>query len=112
MITVQILESADVVGPEDWCRPMNITSMSGGMSDSYDFSPIYNNVRWQRVKYVLGKPWHGCTVKEIEAKLGKYTLYEFVRGEVPPKHRERATGLTDHSKVFRNDEEYDDDIPF
>ena len=112
MITISILEDNDVIGPDDWCRPLSIVSMNGGMSDYYEFGPTNNNVRWQRVKYVLGKPWHGCTAEKIGHGLGKYCQYEFVRGEVPRSHCEKTAGLTDHSKVFRSDEEYDDDIPF
>ena len=117
MINVTILEGDDAVDPEDWCRPLSIVSMSGGHSDYYSFTNQYtgapeNNAKWVKVKYILGKPWHGCTVSEIRKGLGKFTEWEFVRGDVPNRHREPiAKGLTDHSKVSYNDD-LDDDSPF
>ena len=112
MKTVQILEADDFIDPEDWCRPLSIVSMSGGHSDYYSFQCQYtgapeNNVKWVKVKYILGKPWHGKTVKEIDAGLGEYVKYEFVRGEVPNSHRLNLTGynVTDHTKVFYNEDD-------
>ena len=120
MITLQLLEADDCVDPEDWCRPLSITSMSGGHSDYYSFSSQYtgapeNNVKWVKVKYILGKPWHGLTVKDIDLGLGKFVKYEFVRGDIPQRSRLslKDYNITDHTKVFyKESEEYDDDIPF
>ena len=61
MINLQLLEAGDIVEPEDWCRPLSIVSMSGGHSDEYSCKSQYtgapeNNVKWVRVKYILGKP--------------------------------------------------------
>ena len=90
MIGVQILEEDDLIHPDDWCRPLTITSMSGGMSDSYSFKNAYsglpeNNVKWVQVKHVLGSCWHGRPVSEFCKSLGY--RHEFVRGDVPVKHR-------------------------
>jgi hypothetical protein len=108
MKTVQILEADDIVEPEDWCRPLSIVSMSGGQSDYYSFENQYtgapeNNVKWVKVKYILGKPWHGQTVKEIDKGLGKYLKYEFIRGDIPRREILSLSGyrVTDHTKVYR-----------
>lgn len=110
MIKVELLESGDCVSPEDWCRPLSIVSMSGGHSDYYSFQSQYtgapeNNVKWVKVKYILGKPWHGKTVAEIDKGLGEYVKYEFLRGEVPKRQQLNLKGynITDHTKVYRND---------
>lgn len=105
MLTVQILEANDIIEPEDWCRPLSIISMSGGHSDYYSFSNTYsgtpdNNVKWVKVKYIFGKIWHGKTVAEIDKGPGRFTKYEFVRGNVPAKHilNLKSYNLIDHTK--------------
>ena len=112
MITLQLLELDDIVEPEDWCRPLSIVSMSGGHSDYYSFQSAYtgapeNNVKWVKVKYILGKPWHGKTVKEIDNGLGKFVKYEYVRGDVPKRSQLdlRDYNITDHTKKFVGFEE-------
>ena len=112
MKTILMLEADDVVEPEDWCRPLSIVSMSGGHSDYYSFSSQYtgapeNNVKWVKVKYILGKPWHGKTVKEIDFGLGQFVKYEFVRGDIPRRQVLSLTdyNITDHTKVFYHDDE-------
>ena len=107
MITVQILEADDCVDPEDWCRPLSIVSMSGGHSDYYSFQSQYtgapeNNVKWVKVKYILGKPWHGQTVKAIDRALGQYVKYEYVRGDIPQRSKLslKDYNITDHTKKF------------
>jgi hypothetical protein len=119
MKTLQLLEADDCVHPEDWCRPLSIVSMSGGHSDHYSFENQYtgapeNNVKWVKVKYILGKPWHGKTVKEIDKGLGEFVKYEYVRGDLPRRSILNLSDyrITDHTKVFRKEEEIDDDIPF
>lgn len=120
MINLQLLEANDFVEAEDWCRPLSITSMSGGHSDYYSFKSQYtgapeNNVKWVKVKYILGKGWHGQTVREIDKGLGKYVKYEFVRGSIPKRSQLDLSdyNITDHTKVYYQEEdEYDDDIPF
>ena len=112
MITLQLLEADDIVDPEDWCRPLSITSMGGGHSDYYSFQSAYtgapeNNVKWVKVKYILGRGWHGCTVAEIDAKLGKFIKYEYVRGDIPTRSRLSLSGynITDHTQVFYDEGE-------
>lgn len=106
MITVQLLESDDVVEPEDWCRPLSLTQM--GYSDSYSFRSQYtgapeNNVKWVKVKYILGHGWHGKTVAEIDKELGKFVKYEYVRGDIPQRSKLNLQGynITDHSRKFK-----------
>lgn len=90
MKTVQILESTDIIDGEDWCRPLEIVSMSGGMSDYYSFRSEYsgtpeNNAKWVKVKHVFGKCWFGEQVGVLIERMKKE--YEFVRGEPPKSHR-------------------------
>jgi len=112
MINIQLLEQDDIVEPEDWCRPLSTTSMSGGHSDYYSFQSQYtgapeNNVKWVKVKYILGRGWHGKTVAEIDAKLGKFVKYEYVRGNIPTRSKLSLSGynITDHTKVFYNEDD-------
>lgn len=112
MITVQMLEKNDAVLPEDWCRPLSIVSMSGGHSDYYSFQSAYtgapeNNVKWVKVKYILGRGWHGKTVAEIDKGLGKWIKYEYIRGDIPQRQilSLRDYNITDHTKVYYNEDE-------
>lgn len=112
MINIQILEANDPVHPEDWCRPLSLTSMSGGYSDYYSFQSQYtgvpeNNVKWVKVKYILGHDWHGKTVREIDNGLGRWVKYEYVRGDIPQRSKLSLGGytITDHTKVFYKDDE-------
>jgi len=114
MKTVQILEYDDLVDPEDWCRPLSIVSMSGGHSDYYSFSNTYsgapeNNVKWVKVKFILGKPWHGKSVREYNTTMKDFlgSGYEFIRGEIPNSHKLSLTdyNVTDHTKVYRKDDD-------
>lgn len=119
MITVQILEATDTIEPTDWCRPLQITSMSGGHSDYYSFRNTYsgtpeNNVKWVQVKCVLGKHWVGKTVGDFNIMMrdcaGKM---EFVRGNVPYSHKLDMKGYSDLSKMLEPvEDDYNDDIPF
>lgn len=106
MKSIQILEDADAVNPEDWCRPLSLSTMSR-CSDSYSFKDCYtgtpeNNVKWVKVKYILGNCWHGKSVKEIDQGLGKFVKYEFIRGSIPDRSKLSLNGynITDHTKVF------------
>lgn len=113
MKTVQILELDDIIEPEDWCRPLQIVSMNGGHSDYYSFESCYtgapeNNVEWVKVKYILGKGWHGKPVREYTNAMSKFGYrYEFVRGDVPQSHKLNLKGytITDHTKVFYKDDD-------
>ena len=89
MKPVEILEDNDTIRDNDWCRPLSLCTMSGGMSDSMSFRSCYsgspeNNVKWTRVSNVLGDGWIGCTVKAITKALD--TRYEFLRGDIPKSH--------------------------
>jgi hypothetical protein len=105
MITIQLLEADDRVDPEDWCRPLDIRSMSGGHSDGYSFRCQYsgkpeNNVEWVQVKYILGKTWHGKTVESIDKAMENYVKYEYARGSIPQRSQLDLTEytITDHTK--------------
>jgi hypothetical protein len=85
--------------------------MSGGHSDYYSFQNQYtgapeNNVKWVKVKYILGKPWHGKTIGEIDDGLGKYLKYEFVRGDIPQREILSLSEyrVTDRTKVFYHED--------
>ena len=118
MKTILLLEADDIVDPEDWCRPLSITSMNGGHSDYYSFQSEYsgapfNNVKWVKVKYILGGVWLTKTVAEIDKALGQYVKYEYVRGDIPSRSKLSLSGynITDHTKVFYNEDD-DDDMPY
>ena len=92
MITVQILEDSDKIQPDDWLRPLRLTTMSGGMSDYYSFETCYtglpeNNVRWCRVEQILGDIWYGKSVGEFSQYFEKHGRYEFIRGSIPKEHQ-------------------------
>jgi hypothetical protein len=115
MKTVNILELDDVIDPEDWCRPLQVVSMSGGYSDHYSFQSQYtgapeNNVKWVKVKYILGKGWHGQTVRQYNICMRQFGTYEFVRGDIPDSHKLNLNDyrVTDYTKVYRHTEEDDD----
>ena len=112
MITLQLLEADDAVHPDDWCRPLQLITMNGGHSDYYSFESCYtgapeNNVKWVKVKYILGRGWHGCTVADIDFGLGKFVKYEFVRGDIPQRSKLNLSDytITDHTKVYRKDDD-------
>lgn len=121
MITVKILEDDDVIYAEDWCRPLQIVSMSGGSSDHYSFKSQYtgcpeNNVEWVKVKDVIGSCWFGKTVLQFHKDLEKFnSRYEFVRGDVPKSHQLNMKG---YNSLWGMEQERKrinheiDDIPF
>jgi len=116
MKQVSILEDDDTIHPDDWCRPLDITSMSGGMSDHYSFKSCYtgspeNNTEWTKVKCVIGECWFGKTVKQF-SRVG--LRYEFIRGDVPKSHKLNMADYTDLSKGRKKvvHDDYNDDIPF
>lgn len=92
MKTLKLLEAHDTVLPDDWCRPLELETMSGGMSDTVSFTSAYsgrpeNNVKWVRVKFIFGPCWYGRRVDEICDSSDEFsTPYEFVRGDLPLKH--------------------------
>lgn len=100
MVTVQFLGDADAIDGEDWCRPLELEAMSGGMSDGYSFKSAYsglpeNNVKWVKAKQILGKCWMGSTVSELKRE---GLDYEFVRGSVPVGHRLNMKHYNDLTK--------------
>lgn len=120
MITIHMLEPTDILEPNDWCRPLQIVSMSGGHSDYYSFQSAYsgtpeNNAKWVRAKCVIGHGWMGKPVGDYLKGMKDLGLsWEFVRGPVPARHQLNMKGYTDLS---RNPMRYpqdgdDDDIPF
>jgi len=91
MIKIEILEDADVIRHDDWCRPLQLVSMSGGHGEGYSFRCQYsgspeNNVKWIKVNQVLGKVWFGKTVQEYHKAVSEYHTFEFVRGNIPDSH--------------------------
>ena len=99
MLTVSILEPSDIVLATDWCRPLRLVSMSGGMSDSYSFESEYsgnpeNNVRWCRVGQVFGDHLIGRTVEDFHEIIQHCGVpHEFVRGDIPKSHQYGPTVL-------------------
>lgn len=90
MIAVHILEPHDTIRPDDWIRPLELHTMSGGMSDVISTRNPYsghpqNHVQWVQVRHVLGPCWYGKTVREYVDTLGY--PHEFVRGAVPSAHQ-------------------------
>ena len=107
MITISILEPTDILLPTDWCRPLQIVSMSGGHSDHYSFSNPYsgtpeNNAKWVRVNAVMGDVWFHKPVGEYLTAMKRMGLsWEFVRGDIPRSHQLSMQGYTDFSKSRR-----------
>lgn len=88
MKTIQILGPNDPVEPDDWCRPLQLMTMSGGHSDFYSFESMYsgtpeNNVKWVRVKDIFGSWLFGKPAKDLMYHIP----YEIVRGDIPIDHR-------------------------
>lgn len=88
MKTLKLLEAHDPVLPDDWCRPLELMTMSGGMSDSMSFTSPYtgapeNNAKWVQVKFIFGPCWFGLPVGTL---LDDLPPYEFVRGDMPLAH--------------------------
>lgn len=94
MITVQILEQHDIIQATDWCRPLTLQTMSGGLSDDYSFESCYsgapeNNTKWVQASEIV-PAWVGSTVGEWVAALEDcraYVPYEFIRGDIPKEHQ-------------------------
>lgn len=86
MILTNFLEDTDTIEPTDWCRPLFLTTMSGGMSDSMSFKNQYsgtpeNNVKWVKVSAIFGECWFGTTLGKLNNSVGM--KYEMVRGNIP-----------------------------
>ena len=91
MIEVSILQNDDIILPTDWCRPLYLETMSGGMSDDYSFESCYsgkpeNNVKWCHAG-VIFPYWVGGTLGKLKRRvLNEFGHYEFVRGNLPRNH--------------------------
>lgn len=94
MITIQILEDDDTIQATDWCRPLVLVTMSGGMSDYYSFESMYsgapeNNVKWVPA-FEIFPAWIGNTVGELNEAFDDcsgFVPYEIVRGDIPKAHQ-------------------------
>ena len=87
MINLQMLEAEDILKPDDWCRPLHLTTMSGGQSDHYSFISVYsgnpeNNVKWCKVKTIFSA-WISNRINEMPESISGY---EFIRGNLPLEH--------------------------
>jgi hypothetical protein len=94
MKSISILEDADIILPSDWCRPLQIVSMSGGHSDHYSFENPYsgkpeNNAKWCKASDILGKYWIGKPVGEYSRAMKEFGSWEFIRGNIPTPHIHR-----------------------
>jgi len=95
---VFILGLDELIQPDDWIRPLFLTEDEDGVSHDYTIwggSPL-NNMKWCQVKDVLGKPWHGKTIKEYYTFAAKSNSgrgfpivehFEFLRGTPPVSHQ-------------------------
>lgn len=94
MIQIQLLEPQDVLQGTDWCRPLILQTMSGGMSDSYSFECEWsgkpeNNTKWVNVSEIFPN-WIGESVEHVINSLQvcqAFVPYEFVRGNIPVQHQ-------------------------
>lgn len=96
MIQIQLLEEDDVINPTDFCRPLSLEYSEFGDSiftkATYSGSPI-NNMKWCRVRFILGNGWMGKKIKEYNSK-DSITKLEFVRGQIPDSHLLNMEGYT------------------
>ncbi len=106
MRSIQLLDDYDVVEGTDWCRPLQITSMSGGLSDDYSFVCCYtgrpeNNAKWVNVQRIfdMNELWRGSTVKQMNS-INKGVCYEFVRGDIPKRNQEPLTLSEYRQSIF------------
>ena len=96
MISVTILEENDTILPSDWIRPLHFPSNNYSDPNPPDSFSTYsgkplNNIRWVKVKDLLGIYWYGKTIKELNYnsfKIGTNHLlkYEIIRGNIPISH--------------------------
>jgi len=109
MITVNILEDNDLIDPEDWCRPLALVATDNGYGDGYSFSSPYtktpiNNLKWVKVKHILGKYWYGKTIKQFNgdgySKAWSHveTRMEFMQGSPPASHQLDMDGYNNIKK--------------
>lgn len=94
MIKIFILEPNDLIYPEDWCRPLYISS---GYGDSISTKSCYsgtpeNNLKWVLVKHVLGPCWFFRPISEYFRN--NEVSMEFARGDIPKEHQLNMSGYT------------------
>ena len=100
MITVQILEPNDILQGDDWCRPVYLTE---NLVEKIEVKCTYsgtaiNNLKWVRVKAVIGKVWLGRPLLHFSTAYSKVTPnehkvhYEFIRGTIPLEHQLEMDG--------------------
>lgn len=104
MILTNFLEDTDTIAPNDWCRPLNLNTMSGGISDTISLKNNYsgspeNNVKWVKVSAVFGECWFGATLGELNGRLS--TKYEMVRGNIPKGSALNMNGYLDLGKIVK-----------
>lgn len=90
MIHILLLEPDDMIELSDWCRPLQIATISP-YSDTIVFENMFsgkpiNNSKWIEVHRVFGEVWFGASVADVNSKL-EDEQYEFVRGNIPHSHR-------------------------
>jgi hypothetical protein len=114
MIVCKILEDDDIITGEEWCRPLSLSTMSGGHSDSYSFTSMYsgkpeNNVKWVKAKYIFGQCWFNKPLFVLrKGVLNEFTNYEFLIGDIPKKHQLNMKNY--NTKVYKKEEnDVDDD---
>jgi len=114
MKTLYLLENDDLIEPTDWCRPLRIVTMGGGISDDYSFKSCYsgtpeNNIKWVRVCDVFGPVWKGKSIKQLNAmyydnptnRSSALTVYEIVRGDVPKEHQLDIKGYSSMKNFWK-----------
>ncbi len=112
MILTNFLEDTDTIEPNDWCRPLSLCTMSGGMSDHMSFKNCYsgcpeNNVEWVKVSAVIGECWFGTTLGHLNKALK--TKYEMVRGNIPKGHALDMKDYSDLGKTVKKLKKVDED---
>lgn len=98
MVSIQILESSDVIEAGDFVRPLSLWWSEGGniyTSATYGTGP-QNNMKWVKVSECL-EFWIGHTVWDYteNPKRSFCMPHEFARGDIPAKH---ILTLEEHNK--------------
>ena len=95
MKNIFILEPEDIIDPEDWIRPLYFPQIHDDNRVQINYFNEYGgtpsgNIKWIRVKDLLGDFWYGKTIKEFHDSYSKCyntelrrSKFEFIRGEIP-----------------------------
>lgn len=108
---LNLLGNLDIIVKGDWCRPLYITSMSGGMSDNYSFENFgtpCNNAKWCRVERIMPF-WIGTSVGTYNKKMEEFNEWEFVRGKLPISHVHKDAEAPDYKAADYRDRKDDND---